>query len=85
MHAEFVIKSCFSLPSLGVLVSGEVTEGSVEEGAQGKTPLGKLVTLVRLDIKGVPIKSAHAKDKISIVLKGINITDVHPGMNINFF
>jgi|GEM_PF-1106649 len=85
MHSEFTVKSCFSLPGLGVLMSGDIMEGNIEEGSQGKTPAGKLVTVVRMDIKGVKVKTARVKDKINIVVKGINTSDVHPGMTITFF
>ncbi|MCK9573778.1 MAG: hypothetical protein M0R20_05230 [Candidatus Omnitrophica bacterium] len=85
MHAEFVVKSCFNSPGLGVLVSGEIMDGNIEEGAQGKTPAGKLVTIVRMDIQGVKVKTARIKEKVNIVLKGVAISDVNPGMNINFF
>ena len=85
MHAEFVIKSCFNSPGLGVLASGDIMEGCIEEGSQGKTPTGKLVTVVRMDIKGVKVKIARIKEKVNIVMKGVAITDVHPGMSINFF
>jgi GTPase len=85
MHAEFVIKSCFVSPGLGVLVSGDVMQGDIEENSQGKTPQGKMVTVVRIDMQGTKIKIAHAKDKINIILKGATISDVHPGMKIDFF
>jgi len=60
-------------------------EGAIEEGSQGKTPAGKLVTVVRMDIQGVKVQIAHAKEKVNIVIKGVSISDVHPGMSINFF
>ncbi|MFA5338428.1 MAG: hypothetical protein WC330_08845 [Candidatus Omnitrophota bacterium] len=85
MHAEFIVKSCFSLPGLGVIVSGEVTFGNIKEGAQGKSPSGKLVTVVRMDNQGAKVQIARVKDKVNIVMKGINVSDVRAGMAINFF
>ncbi|MDD4183467.1 MAG: hypothetical protein PHT53_06585 [Candidatus Omnitrophica bacterium] len=85
MHAEFVVKSCFNSPGLGVLASGDIVDGSIEEGSQGKTPAGKLVTVVRMDINGVKVKIARIKEKVNVIIKGVTITDVHPGMSINFF
>jgi hypothetical protein len=36
-------------------------------------------------MQGTKIKIAHAKDKVNIILKGAAISDVHPGMKIDFF
>lgn len=85
MHAEFIVKSCFSLPGLGVIASGEVTQGHIEEGAQRKTLAGKLITVVRMDIQGVKVQIARMKDKVNIVMKSITTSDVGIGMTISFF
>jgi GTPase len=85
MHAEFTIKSCFNSPGVGVIAAGEILEGQIKDGAQAKTPRGKIITVVRLDIGGESVHIAHAKDKVNIVMKGISISDVKAGMTIYFF
>ncbi len=85
MHAEFVVKSCFGMPGLGVVASGEVTEGYIEEGAQGKNYAGRIITVVRMDIKGIKVQTAKFRDKVNIVMKGVSASDIHIGMTIHFF
>lgn len=85
MKAEFTIKACFNLPSVGVVVSGEVIDGQIKEGMQGKIPKGKNCMVVRIDSKGQKVFIAHRKDKVNLTMKNIIISDVRPGETIYFY
>jgi selenocysteine-specific translation elongation factor len=85
MYAEFTVKSCFDLPGLGVVISGEVMDGSIAEGVQGKTSKGKICTVVRIDSHGQKLNIVSRKDKVSLTVKNITITDVKPGEALYFF
>jgi hypothetical protein len=85
MYAEFVIASCFDLTDLGVVISGEVTNGQIEEGSSGKTVKGKSFILVKIDIEGSQVHSIARKEKANLFIKNISRADVRPGETLYFF
>ena len=85
MYAEFSVKSCFDLPGMGVVLAGEVMDGSIQEGGQGKTPKGKICTVIRIDSHGQKLNTVSRKDKVSLIVKSISVTDIKPGEALYFY
>jgi hypothetical protein len=85
MFAEFVVNTCFKLSDLGLVASGEVTEGEISEGAQGKTPKGKVFTLVKIDIHGEHAHTIHKNDKANLFIKNIDFSEIRPGATLYFY
>lgn len=82
MHAEFAVSTCFGLPDLGVVVSGKVIDGQIEDGSQGTTPKGKIFAVVKMDMRGEPVHTARVKDMVTLFIKNVTIFDIKPGATL---
>lgn len=85
MYAEFVVNTCFTLSGLGIVASGEVTEGEVSDTSQGRTAKGKNFTLIKIDVQGAQVRTIRKKDKANLFIKNIDISDIKPGVTVYFY
>jgi len=85
MSAEFSVNTCFKLSDFGLVISGEVTEGEISDGAQGKTPKGKVFTLVKIDVQGEQMHTIHKSDKASLFIKNVDFSEIKPGAKLYFY
>jgi len=78
MNAEFPVSASFELSRLGVVTSGEVKLGEIQEGSVGRTAKGKKCVVVRIENMGERVPAARGKSKVTLTIKHIMKNDVKP-------
>lgn len=84
MSAEFKVKSQYFIGGLGLVVTGEIKSGEIQDGKMGTNNRGKKCAVVKIEVNGEKVSSAKRHDIATIVLRYLNRNDVHVGESIFF-
>ena len=84
MHAEFRVINCYDISGVGLVLTGQVENGEIEEGALGMTYRGKKCAVIKIEHQGERRQSAKEKERVNVYVKHITRADVRPGEKIRF-
>ncbi len=84
MGAEFMVKQFYGIRGVSSVIVGVVESGEISEGIVGITAKGKRFTVVKIEKDGIRVIKAYDGDRVHIVVKHLERQDIRMGETFSF-
>ncbi|MCD6550010.1 hypothetical protein J7K24_00500 [bacterium] len=81
--ATFIIKDIFEIPGVGLIVVGNISNGLISVGMEGKIK-GKKITVKKIEKENSSVESISQGEECALTIKGIKREEISKGETIYF-